>query len=45
MRNTYSSPEIEILYVSEDIITASFGGTTAPLGEHREDNPFELPDV
>ncbi len=37
MRNTYTSPEIEILYVSEDIITTS--------GEYRLDSKHELPDI
>ena len=40
MKEFYTSPEIEILYVSEDIIT------TSPVGVHKVDNAYDLfPDI
>ncbi len=39
MRNTYSSPEIEILYISEDIITESAGTHDA------QGNSFNYPEM
>lgn len=40
MKEFYTSPEIEILYVSEDIITAS------PVGEFKVDDPYSgFPDI
>ena len=40
MKEFYTSPEIEILYVSEDIITSS------PVGEFKVNDPYtDLPEI
>lgn len=40
MKEFYTSPEIEILYVSEDIIT------TSPVGEFKVNDPYTgLPEI
>ncbi len=40
MRQTYSSPEIEVIKMSEDIIT-----TSGPVGEYNINDPLFLPEV
>ncbi len=46
MRNTYKSPEIEILYISEDIITESNGSSEPLNGSYTNPDAYEgFPDM